>query len=52
MTAGSPAATTGAFMATDDLHAHQEMWHNFTRLLGYSATAILATLAGMAMFLL
>jgi hypothetical protein len=39
-------------MATDDLIAHQEMWHNFTRLLGYSATAILAVLAFMAMALL
>jgi hypothetical protein len=39
-------------MATDELHVHQEMWHNFTRLLGYSATAILALLAMMAMALL
>jgi hypothetical protein len=39
-------------MAMDDLHAHQEMWHNFTRLLGYSVAAILALLAVMAMTLL
>ncbi|MGE5538918.1 MAG: aa3-type cytochrome c oxidase subunit IV [Gemmatimonas sp.] len=39
-------------MATDDLIVHQEMWHNFTRLMGYSATAILALLAAMALFLL
>jgi len=39
-------------MATDNLHVHQEMWHNFTRLIGYSATAILALLAVMAMALL
>jgi hypothetical protein len=39
-------------MATDELQTHQEMWHNFTRLIGYSAAAILALLAFMAMALL
>jgi len=35
-----------------ELRAHQEMWHNFTKLLGYSAAAIGALLALMALFLL
>lgn len=35
-----------------ELRDHQEMWHNFTKLLGYSAAAIAALLVLMALFLL
>ena len=35
-----------------ELRAHQEMWHNFTKLLGYSACAIAAVLVLMALFTL
>jgi len=39
--------------ATDrELAAHQEMWHNFVKLLGYSAAAIAVALLLMAAFLL
>jgi len=41
-----------ANVSDDELRAHQEMWHNFIRLLGYSATAIFVLLALMAAFLL
>jgi tetrahydromethanopterin S-methyltransferase subunit F len=34
------------------LHAHQEMWHSFTRFLGYAAGAVAAVLVLMALFLL
>jgi hypothetical protein len=39
---------------TDDseLRAHERMWHNFTKLLGYSACTIAAVLALMALFAL
>jgi hypothetical protein len=39
---------------TDDseLRAHQQMWHNFTKFLGYSACAIAAVLIFMALFAL
>lgn len=47
------AHTGSIHMTIDDghLHAHQEMWQNFVRLLGYSAAAILILLALMATFL-
>lgn len=34
-----------------ELHTHQEMWHNFVKLMGYSAAAIAALLSLMALFL-
>lgn len=37
---------------TDDLKTHQETWHNFIRLLLYSAGAIAVALILMAIFLL
>jgi aa3 type cytochrome c oxidase subunit IV len=35
-----------------ELRAHQQMWQNFIRLIGYSAFAIAVLLALMAIFLL
>ena len=34
-----------------ELRTHQEMWHNFVKLMGYGAAAVAALLAGMALFL-
>jgi LPS O-antigen subunit length determinant protein (WzzB/FepE family) len=35
-----------------ELQTHQEMWRTFVRIIGYSAAAIMALLALMALFLL
>ena len=34
-----------------ELRTHQEMWHNFVRLMGYAAAAIAVLLSLMALFL-
>jgi hypothetical protein len=34
------------------LRAHQEMWHSFTRFIGYAAAGAAAVLVLMALFLL
>lgn len=44
----------GVYMDTStdsELRTHQEMWHNFVKLMGYSAVAIAALLSLMALFL-
>jgi LPS O-antigen subunit length determinant protein (WzzB/FepE family) len=39
-------------MTTDsELQTHQQMWHNFVKLMGFSAAAIAVLLALMALFL-
>lgn len=37
---------------TDDLRSHQETWHGFIKLVGYSALGIAVLLGLMALFLL
>ena len=37
---------------TDDLKAHQEMWHNFVKLLALCAGGLLVTLGLLALILL
>lgn len=37
---------------TDDLRTHEEMWHNFIRLLTYCTAGVVTLLVLMAIFLL
>lgn len=37
---------------TDDLKTHEEMWHNFIKLITYSTIGVVTLLVLMAIFLL